>query len=118
MQVTWEDQQRINSYGRNAARKREIEEELEALEEELRTLEDAASEMTLADEPPRLRIGDCFVEVEVEEAEAALEKQQAEAKGRQQALMDEMADIGRTLALLRVELQQKFGDAIALDAGP
>ena len=45
MKVSWEDQQRINAYGRNTSRRREIEELLRQLEEETRTLEDASSEV-------------------------------------------------------------------------
>ena len=115
IKVTWEDQQRINAYGRNTSRAREIEAELEELEESLRTYEDASSEMVLADEPPRLRLGDCFVEVDEEEAEKFLEARVDEARARMTALAAEKTTTKAKLAELKVELLGKFGDAISLE---
>jgi prefoldin subunit 4 len=115
IKVTWEDQQRINAYGRNTSRSREIDAELEELEESLRTYEDASSEMVLADEAPRLRLGDCFIEVDEEEAESFLEARVDEAKARIAALEAEKVTTKATLAELKVELLAKFGDAISLE---
>ena len=115
IKVTWDDQQRINAFGRHTGRKRELETHLEELAEELRTLEDASSEVTLADEAPRLRLGDCFVEVTADEAEAFLETRQTEVQAQTEAAHAELAQLKSALAELKVELVGKFGDAIALD---
>jgi prefoldin subunit 4 len=115
IKVSWQDQQRINAYGRLTNRRREIEAELEQLEETVRTLEDASSEVTLNDEGLRYHVADCFVEVDAEQAEAMLEREQRKAREKQQALNTELAAAKSTLAQLRVELVRHFGDAIALD---
>ena len=116
VKVTWQQQQNINTYGRLTNRRREIELELAALEEEARTLEDASSEATLCDEGAlRVRVGECFVEMEADEAEQLLEAEQGRTKERQKRLAAEMAAAKSTLAELKVELVRHFGDAIALD---
>ena len=145
IKVTWEDQQRINTYGRLTGRRREIEAELLELDEgqqeknstykmsfpllfslfiwlvccvstEIKTLEDASSEITLNDEGLMFRMADCFVVMDgADEAETLLAQQAAAARNKQKALANENAAAKATLAELKVELVRHFGDAIALD---
>ncbi len=115
VKVSWQDQERINTYGRLTKRRAEIESELQELEERVRTLEDASSEVTLCDEGLRFRVADCFVEVEGDEAEQMLEAEQNKARAKQKQLAAELAAAKSSLAQLKVELTRHFGDAIALD---
>jgi prefoldin subunit 4 len=115
IKVTWEDQQRINTYGRLTGRRREIEAELQELEEEIKTLEDASSEITLNDEGLMYRMADCFVAMEADEAEKLLEREVKVAREKQKKLSEENAAAKASLAELKVELVRHFGDAIALD---
>jgi prefoldin subunit 4 len=115
VKVTWEDQERINTYGRLTNRRREIEAELLALDETIKTLEDASSEITLSEEGLMYRMADCFVEMEGDEAEKLLEEKQVETRAAQKKLMVENDAAKAKLAELKVELVRHFGDAIALD---
>ena len=116
VKVSWEDQQRINSYGVLTGRKREIEAHLEEIEEFCRTLDDASTEMTLqSEEVCMYKIGDCFVELEQGDAESMLEKEQETAKEKIDALKKEHESLRKQLAELKVLLTNRFGDLITLD---
>ncbi|KAK6178350.1 hypothetical protein SNE40_013147 [Patella caerulea] len=49
VQVTFEDQQKINRFARNNARLQDIKEELVAKKKEVQNLEDAVDELVLVD---------------------------------------------------------------------
>jgi len=49
-EVTWEDQQRINTFSKLNTRMRNLEEKLEELKREKEALDDLAMELELADE--------------------------------------------------------------------
>ena len=113
--VRWQDQERINAYGRLTSRKREIEVELQEAEEQIKTLDDASTVVALEAEGLKYRIGDCCVEVDGEEAEAMLAEEQRQAREKLEALQKELTGAKATLAELKVELIRHFGDAIGLD---
>ncbi|KAK3086399.1 hypothetical protein FSP39_017879 [Pinctada imbricata] len=48
-QVTFEDQQKINTFARNNAKLQDLKDELESKKKELQNLEDAADEMLMQD---------------------------------------------------------------------
>jgi prefoldin subunit 4 len=50
VEVTWEDQQMINTFGRLNGRYHELAEELRGKKDELATVEDASSEIFLIDD--------------------------------------------------------------------
>ncbi|KAL6074002.1 Prefoldin subunit 4 [Balamuthia mandrillaris] len=115
--VTWEDQQAINSFGRLNIRFHEIEDEVKKLKEEAQNLDDSTNELILADDdvPVRYKAGEVFVEVPKEEAEQMLEKALQENGVQMEKLEEELAAIKKTMAELKVRLYGKFGSNINLD---
>ncbi|GLJ08450.1 hypothetical protein SUGI_0089040 [Cryptomeria japonica] len=60
-EVTWEDQQNINKFGRLNNRFHELEDEIKAKKEMTENLEDASNELILADEEiVRFQLGEVF----------------------------------------------------------
>ncbi len=49
VEVRWEDQKRINEFGRNNARLAEAQEDLQRMEEKANHLDDANTELMMAD---------------------------------------------------------------------
>eukprot|EP01006_Ploeotia_vitrea_P043232 TRINITY_DN66705_c2_g4_i1.p1 TRINITY_DN66705_c2_g4~~TRINITY_DN66705_c2_g4_i1.p1 ORF type:complete len:175 (-),score=108.83 TRINITY_DN66705_c2_g4_i1:69-593(-) len=116
--VTWEDQQRINKFGRLVLRKTELQDELKKDETELANLEDAQGEieMLMDDDACRARVGEMFVHVSNEDAEEFVEKKLAETKeivAKKKAQVSEMND---ELNQLKSVLYAKFGKSINLEA--
>lgn len=85
------------------------------MNEKLRTLEDASSEITLSDEGLKYRLGDCFVEMDAETAESYLDAQVTQIKKRQRECEERIAHLKKELAELKVTLKARFGDAISLE---
>ncbi|XP_059169064.1 prefoldin subunit 4-like [Physella acuta] len=76
-QVTYEDQQKINRFARTNARLMDFKEELAAKEKELENLKDAEEEFMLAEGDAEVipyQIREVLVEMNVEDAQSALEK--------------------------------------------
>ncbi|KAE8664688.1 putative prefoldin subunit 4 [Hibiscus syriacus] len=63
-EVTWEDQQNINKFGRLNNRFHELEDEIKFAKEAIDNLEDASNELILTDEEVvRFQIGEVFAHV-------------------------------------------------------
>lgn len=94
-----------------------MEEELEKAKTEKEYLEDLATELELADEdePVKYRIGDAFVHLSVEEAQASLEKDQEKWDTRVSEYETELDSINDKLSSLKSRLYAKFGNAINLE---
>ena len=140
MQVTWEDQQSINSFGRLIGKLKELEGELKAKQLQEENLQEALNDLTemslgggLGDDddddaldaaaaeeaPQRVHywLGEIIVEMSLDEAEQRLEGERALIKKDISRMNSEMQDIQKTLAQLKVTLYAKFGhDNINLDA--
>ena len=65
--VTWEDQQKINTFGRLNIRKEEIEDEMAELKEEINKINDAADEIIISDDI-KFTVGEVFVDVQDSDA--------------------------------------------------
>ncbi|CAN1764420.1 Probable prefoldin subunit 4, partial [Linum perenne] len=74
-QVTWEDQQNINKFGRLNNRFHDLEEEIKTAKETNENLEDAGNELILTDEEVvRFQIGEVFAHVDKDEVETRIEE--------------------------------------------
>ncbi|CAN1163993.1 Prefoldin subunit 4, partial [Linum perenne] len=74
-QVTWEDQQNINKFGRLNNRFHDLEEEIKTAKETNENLEDAGNELILTDEEVvRFQIGEVFAYVDKDEVETRIEE--------------------------------------------
>eukprot|EP00161_Ancyromonas_sigmoides_P008400 TRINITY_DN2101_c0_g1_i1.p1 TRINITY_DN2101_c0_g1~~TRINITY_DN2101_c0_g1_i1.p1 ORF type:complete len:146 (+),score=88.96 TRINITY_DN2101_c0_g1_i1:64-438(+) len=117
VQVTWEDQQKINQFGILNNRRHELEESHKELKEKHLQLEEASEEMILADDgaPVMYRIGDSFLYLAKDTVEARIERDQAAVAARLAATQGELADTEDTLQGLKKALYGKFGDSINLE---
>ncbi|KAF5385813.1 hypothetical protein D9615_002605 [Tricholomella constricta] len=116
-EVTWEDQQRINSFSKLNTRVRSLEEKLEELRQEKEVLDDLATELELADEdePVLYRVGETFLHMPLPRALKRLEKDQSEIDERISSLSASTEECESKMKELKVTLYAKFGRAINLD---
>merc|ERR1712002_147341 len=117
--VTFEDQQKINKFARNTSRMTELKNEIEAKKKSLQNLQDASDDLMMFDDDSLLipyQIGDVFISHTQEETqemlEAAKEKLEQEVKG----LEERVSAIQQVLGDLKVQLYAKFGNNINLEA--
>ncbi|XP_059561242.1 prefoldin subunit 4 isoform X3 [Myotis daubentonii] len=75
--VTFEDQQKINKFARNTSRITELKEEIDVKKKQLQNLEDACEDIMLTDEDCLMipyQIGDVFISHSQEETQDMLEE--------------------------------------------
>ncbi|KAF9010761.1 Prefoldin beta-like protein [Cyathus striatus] len=116
-EVTWEDQQHINTFSKLNTRIRGIEDKLEELKIEKESLDDLSSELMMADEdePILYKIGETFLHMPLTRAQNRLEKDQ-EVVDSKISDLESQADACRTeMSQLKTILYKKFGKAINLD---
>ncbi|KAJ7646962.1 Prefoldin subunit 4 [Roridomyces roridus] len=116
-EVTWEDQQRINSFSKLNTRMRNMEAKLDELKTEKEALDDLATELELADEdePVLYRVGEAFLHMPLPRALKRLEKDQADIDAQVSSVSKTVADCETEMKALKVTLYAKFGRAINLD---
>ncbi|KAF3322077.1 prefoldin subunit 4 [Carex littledalei] len=115
-QVTWEDQQNINKFGRLNNRFHELEEEIKLAKETNESLEDAGNELILLDEDVvRFQVGEIFTHMPKDEVESRLESMKEEADKKLERLEEEKETILAQMTELKKILYGKFKDAINLE---
>ncbi|KAJ7077269.1 Prefoldin subunit 4 [Mycena belliarum] len=116
-EVTWEDQQRINSFSKLNTRVRNLEEKLQELKQEKEALDDLATELELADEdePVLYKVGEAFLHMPLSRALKRLEKDQADIDAQVSSISDSVDKCEQEMKGLKVTLYAKFGRAINLD---
>ncbi|KAJ7772727.1 Prefoldin subunit-domain-containing protein [Mycena maculata] len=116
-EVTWEDQQRINTFSKLNTRMRSIEEKLQELKQEKEALEDLATELELADEdePVLYKVGEAFLHMPLPRALKRLEKDQTDIDAQVSTLSSSVEECEKEMKELKVTLYAKFGRAINLD---
>ncbi|XP_070445700.1 prefoldin subunit 4 [Equus przewalskii] len=117
--VTFEDQQKINKFARNTSRITELKEEIEVKKKQLQNLEDACEDIMLADDDCLMipyQIGDVFISHSQEETQEMLEEAKKNLQEEIAALESRVESIQRVLADLKVQLYAKFGSNINLEA--
>ncbi|XP_030068699.1 prefoldin subunit 4 [Microcaecilia unicolor] len=117
--VTFEDQQKINKFARNTSRITELKEEIEDKKKQLQNLEDACDDiMMLDDETPKIpyQIGDVFICHSQEETLDMLEAAKKNLREKVEALESRVESISQVLSELKVQLYAKFGNNINLEA--
>ncbi|XP_050141654.1 probable prefoldin subunit 4 [Malus sylvestris] len=115
-EVTWEDQQNINKFGRLNNRFHELEDEIKFAKESKDNLEDASNELILTDEEVvRFQIGEVFAHVPKEEVESRIEEMQEATSKSLEKLEEEKASILAQMAELKKILYGKFKDSINLE---
>uniref|UniRef100_W5M3L5 Prefoldin subunit 4 n=2 Tax=Lepisosteus oculatus TaxID=7918 RepID=W5M3L5_LEPOC len=117
--VTFEDQQKINKFARNTNRMTELKEEIEAKKKSLQNLEDASDDIMMFDDDTLLipyQIGDVFISHTQEETQDMLDTGKELLKEEIKALEGRVASIQQILSDLKVQLYAKFGNNINLEA--
>ncbi|XP_076938078.1 putative prefoldin subunit 4 [Bidens hawaiensis] len=115
-QVTWEDQQNINKFGRLNNRLHELEDEIKIAKEANENFEDASNELILTDEEVvRFQIGEVFGHLAKDEVEARIEKMQETTAKHLEKLQDEKESVVAEMAELKKILYGKFKESINLE---
>ncbi|XP_047945993.1 probable prefoldin subunit 4 isoform X1 [Salvia hispanica] len=115
-EVTWEDQQNINKFGRLNNRLHEVEDEIKIAKETNESLEDAGNELILTDEDiVRFQIGEVFAHVPKEEVESRIEEMTEKTSKNLVKLEEEKESIVAQMAALKKILYGKFKDSINLE---
>ncbi|XP_076949751.1 putative prefoldin subunit 4 [Bidens hawaiensis] len=115
-EVTWEDQQNINKFGRLNNRLHELEDEIKIAKEANENFEDASNELILTDEEVvRFQIGEVFGHLAKDEVEARIEKMQETTAKHLEKLEDEKELVVAEMAELKKILYGKFKDSINLE---
>ncbi|MEE6506371.1 hypothetical protein FKM82_007640 [Ascaphus truei] len=116
--VTFEDQQRINKFARHTSRVTELKEEIEVKKKHLQNLEDACDDIMMLDDSLLVpyQIGDVFISHSQEETQEMLEAAKEGLKEEIATLQSRVASIHQVLADLKVLLYAKFGNNINLEA--
>lgn len=115
-EVTWEDQQNINLFGRLNNKFHELEDEIKATKDMAENLEDASNELILADEEEvRYQVGEVFSHMPKEEVEERLETLKEENAQELEKLCKERDSVLGKMADLKKILYGKFNDSINLE---
>ncbi|KAL1192965.1 Prefoldin subunit 4 [Cardamine amara subsp. amara] len=116
MEVTWEDQQNINSFSRLNNRIHDLDDEIKFAKEKCDNLEDAGNELILADEEMvRFQIGEVFAHVPRDEVETKIEEMKEATCKSLEKLEEEKESIMSQMAELKKVLYAKFKDSINLE---
>ncbi|CCM02311.1 uncharacterized protein FIBRA_04402 [Fibroporia radiculosa] len=116
-EVTWEDQQRINTFSKINTRLRGIEEKITELKQEKEALDDLSMELELADDdqPVMYKVGEAFLHLPHGRAMKRLEKDQNELDSELSRFSERAEECQKSMTELKVILYAKFGKAINLD---
>ncbi|TRY99421.1 hypothetical protein DNTS_006588 [Danionella cerebrum] len=117
--VTFEDQQKINKFARNTNRMSELKDEIEAKKKSLQNLEDASDDLMMCEDDSMLvpyQIGDVFISHSQEETQEMLEAAKEALQDEIKALEGRVSSIQGVLGDLKIQLYAKFGNNINLDA--
>ncbi|KFK43190.1 hypothetical protein AALP_AA1G091500 [Arabis alpina] len=116
MEVTWEDQQNINTFSRLNNRFHDLDDEIKSAKEKCDNLEDAGNELILADEEMiRFQIGEVFAHVPRDEVETKIEEIKEATCKSLEKLEEEKKSIVSQMAELKKVLYAKFKDSINLE---
>ncbi|CAN0072255.1 unnamed protein product [Ectocarpus sp. 6 AP-2014] len=117
VEVRYEDQQKINEFGRLNTRLLEIRDDKSHIKDILDKLDDATTElMTGEGDSVMLMLGDSFMECEEEFATDYCERQQEKRQSKLDDLVDEEKTILLRQGALKKELYARFGSSIQLEA--
>ncbi|KAI9501984.1 Prefoldin subunit 4 [Coemansia spiralis] len=117
VEVTWEDQQRINTFSKLNTRLESLEDEYKKQKTEKEYLDDLAMEIELLDDeqPVPYKIGDAFVMLPLEEAQNRVEKEKDAIDAVVEDLDSQIAGISAEMEELKKALYSRFGKAINLE---
>eukprot|EP00993_Chasmostoma_nieuportense_P006475 NODE_7104_length_466_cov_12.796460_g6938_i0.p1 GENE.NODE_7104_length_466_cov_12.796460_g6938_i0~~NODE_7104_length_466_cov_12.796460_g6938_i0.p1 ORF type:complete len:130 (-),score=54.29 NODE_7104_length_466_cov_12.796460_g6938_i0:23-412(-) len=112
--VTWEDQKMICTFGRLNQRMQEIEAELKEKQEDIEKINDASTEIYIADDTQYV-MGETFISMGVDAIEELLEREKSTLQSTSEELTAERVDIEQQMKGMKAQLYAKFGKAIYLE---
>eukprot|EP00002_Diphylleia_rotans_P015246 TRINITY_DN2954_c0_g2_i1.p1 TRINITY_DN2954_c0_g2~~TRINITY_DN2954_c0_g2_i1.p1 ORF type:complete len:138 (+),score=59.66 TRINITY_DN2954_c0_g2_i1:73-486(+) len=117
VEVTWVDQQDINLFGRLNMQLHEIHDDLKTKRVALDNLRDVSDELALADDEElvMMSVGEGFVSLPKDEAEAKVTKLQADTESDIAKAEAEVKSIKGKMQELKKKLYAKFGTTINLE---
>ena len=117
VQVTLEDQKKINEFSKLILRKDSLELELSKERQEKEYLDDASMELELIDEDEKVqyKIGEIFVYLKQNKVLEQIEKDTDVIDEKIISLEDTLNTIDSRLKELKTQLYAKFGDNINLE---
>lgn len=118
VEVSFEDQQKINKFARQNMRLQELQDELTSRKKELQNLEDASDELLMADEDNDLipyMIGEVYVNQSVEETQNMIEAAKSTAQQDIEEIEKKSESIRTVLQDLKLQLYARFGTNINLE---
>lgn len=123
MNVSEEDQQKINRFARLNARLEDIKEEMSSKTNELKNYEDASSEAemkVLEDQGDKLhlQVGDIMINLDPEKTQKWLEDKMDGLKVSLEELKTRREKIVEEMSQLKAHLYARFGNNIHLESGP
>ncbi|WFD27955.1 hypothetical protein MNAN1_002963 [Malassezia nana] len=124
VEVTWEDQQRINKFSRLHAMFSDLEDEIKARRTEREDLEDLSLELEMMEgetilwvlhvtDTYRYKMGDAYVNMTQSEAMAQLETDTQRAEQELTHLQERMDECEKGMGELKVLLYARFGSNIS-----
>ncbi|CAG8453555.1 1003_t:CDS:2 [Paraglomus occultum] len=116
-EVTWEDQQNINSFSKLVSKYNDIEEQYEHKKQEKEYIDDLALELELVDEDElvRYKIGDAFILLSLSEVQSRLEQETSLLTEEVEELRNQLDSMNDKMQQLKTILYGKFGTAINLE---
>ncbi|KAJ3090483.1 hypothetical protein HK100_007436 [Physocladia obscura] len=117
VEVTWQDQQNINSFAKMNNRMSDLEDEYEEKKKERDYLEDLEQELELADEdePIRYKIGDSFIHMSLESAQERIVSDKDGIVGEIEIIKTEIDQLQTEMDALKKILYGRFGKSINLE---
>lgn len=118
VQITWKDQQNINTFSKLNSKLSELEEDVELQTKHLEYLDDAVNELDLIldeDEKIPYNIGDVFIMASAEECRTLLKQKISSKRSDFANTQTQVAAINSEMEELKVLLHAKLGDSIRLE---
>lgn len=118
VEVTQEDQNKINEFSKLILRQEKIKAVLDSLHDEKEYIDELSLELELMDEDEKLpyKLGDsAFINMKVSKIIKLLEKDLEEMNTKEEELAKQVDDLEETLKELKQTLYAKFGNNINME---
>lgn len=110
VQITFDDQMRINQFANHVAKIEDLKEDLKFKKNELTNIEEAIDEIELVDdEQIQFLIGEVFIYNNVEKTQSLLQETKANKEEEIKNIETKIGDIQKVMTQLKTELYGKFG---------
>ena len=113
--VTWDDQRNICTFGRVHRRFQDLQVELKRKKDDIEKLSDAADEILIADDVKYV-FGEAFVTMDSDDAGSYIEGRKNLLEAELATLKDEEAALEKVMSSLKAQLYAKFGSQIYLES--